>query len=201
VNTNVSPPRLALFLLQTVLFPSGRLPLRIFEPRYLDLVRDCLRDKVGFGVVAIKEGREAGHAATPYTIGTYAEIIDWSQGADGLLNIEIEGSRRFEISSRSVLANQLSIAEVSWLAEPEALAEADKYAHLHRLLQRLYEHERTRESDLVAPECSSLLAYRLAELLPISLARRYELLTMTDDSAQLDLVNVELARLIAAPNK
>lgn len=192
--------RLPLFPLQTVLFPRGQLPLRIFEPRYLDLVRDCLRGNTGFGVVAIKAGREAGPAATPFTIGTYAEIIDWSPGADGFLSIVIEGSKRFRINERTVQPNQLSVAQISWLDEPIRRATTDDEVQLRHLLEKLHEHGRPIDKFRnSAPTSASELAYRLAEFLPLSLAQRYELLSLMDDLDQLELITHEIERVMQAP--
>ena len=84
-----------LFPLGTVLFPGGPLPLRIFETRYIDLVRRCLRDGSGFGVVLIREGVEAGGPAPTFDVGTYARIADSSQRPDALLGIRAAGDRRW----------------------------------------------------------------------------------------------------------
>ena len=78
--------RIPLFPLNTVLFPGGPLPLRIFETRYIDMISERMREDAPFGVLLIKEGHEAGPAST-YEIGTLARITDWYQGSDGLLGI------------------------------------------------------------------------------------------------------------------
>ncbi|MSR13881.1 MAG: peptidase S16 [Gammaproteobacteria bacterium] len=190
-----TPERLALFPLQTVLFPGGQLALRIFEPRYLDLVRDCLRQGTGFGVVAIKDGREAGPAAIPYPIGTYAEIIDWSQGSDGFLHIEIKGSKRFRIGSLSVMPNQLTVADVEWVTEPSTSTNPEKSELLQLLLKTLSEQNPVR--DRIRPDSPSTeVAYRIAELLPLSLSQRYELLGLEDDLARIALIEEEIHRLM-----
>ena len=90
-----------LFPLGTVLFPGGPLPLRIFEARYIDLVRRCMRENSGFGVVLLTDGPEAGDGPTATSdVGTYARIVDFSGQPDGLLGIEARGERRFRILSR-----------------------------------------------------------------------------------------------------
>jgi len=86
-----------LFPLNTVLFPGGPLSLRIFEPRYLDLVRDCTRNGSGFGVCLILQGREAGEPAVPAAVGTFARIVDFYTLSDGLLGIRAEGGERFRV--------------------------------------------------------------------------------------------------------
>src|SRR5215472_14441288 len=91
-------PELALFPLNTVLFPGGALPLRIFETRYLDMVSRCLKEGQGFGVCLIREGAETG-AAKIHMAGTLAEIGDWSRGEDSLLHILVRGTRRFRVSA------------------------------------------------------------------------------------------------------
>jgi len=86
-----------LFPLNTVLFPGGLLSLRVFERRYLDLVRDCARNGGGFGVCLILQGREVGEAAVPAAIGTLAHIVDFYTQPDGLLGICVNGGRRFHV--------------------------------------------------------------------------------------------------------
>ena len=80
-----------LFPLNTVLFPGGPLPLRIFEPRYIDMISERMKADAPFGVLLIREGQEAG-AATTFHIGTLARIADWYQGSDGLLGVTAIGS-------------------------------------------------------------------------------------------------------------
>ena len=94
---------IALFPLNIVLFPDGPLPLRIFETRYVDMVRRCLREDHGFGVVLIREGNEVGPAET-YDVGTIAKITDFNQLPDGLLGLSCVGQQRFRISRKSLAA-------------------------------------------------------------------------------------------------
>ena len=188
--------RLPLFPLHTVLFPGERLPLRIFEPRYVDLVRDCLRDGTGFGIAPIKDGREAGVAATPHEIGTLAKIRDWDQGSDGLLHIVVEGSARFQIHAVAIAANQLSVATIEWLPHPIQTASAEQFAHLKALLDKLVEQVPSTNTDLTVPTTASALAYRWAQYLPLSLARKAELLECADDRSQLALIDTELTILL-----
>ena len=85
-----------LFPLHTVLYPDGQLPLRIFEPRYVDMISECLKTNTGFGVCLIKQGAETGPAATCFNIGTYAEVVDFSRQTNGLLTITIQGKKALE---------------------------------------------------------------------------------------------------------
>ena len=104
---------LALFPLNTVLFPGCLLDLQIFEARYLDMVSRCMKQSEGFGVVCIVEGEEVGEAAERFAaIGCEALIRDFQQLPNGLLGIRVEGARRFKVSRARVLADQLTVAEV-----------------------------------------------------------------------------------------
>jgi len=170
-----------LFPLGTVLFPGGPLPLRIFETRYIDLVRRCLRDGSGFGVVMILEGREAGGAATICEVGTYARIVDFSQQPDGLLGIEARGERRFRVRAHRRARDGLQLAEVDWLAEEPCVALPQEFAELGPALEQVLE-------QVGAPYASierrlndaGWVAGRLAEILPISPGHKQHCLELDD---------------------
>ncbi len=113
---------IALFPLNIVLFPDGPLPLRIFETRYVDMVRRCMRGDLSFGVVLIREGGEVGPAQT-FDVGTSARITDFDQLPGGLLGLSCVGERRFRVVKRSVQPDGLHIGEVEWLpCAPRRLA-------------------------------------------------------------------------------
>ena len=89
-----------LFPLRVVLFPGGKLELQIFEQRYIDLVRNSLREGTGFGICLLKQGDEVlreGSQQTIHRTGTYASIIDWDQLESGLLGITVQGKSKFRI--------------------------------------------------------------------------------------------------------
>ena len=117
----MTPTELPLFPLSTVLLPGGRLDLRIFERRYLDMVRDCSRSGGVFGVCLIVRGREAGEAAVPAAFGTIARIIDFSTLPDGLLGITVRGEGRFHVARNRVRDNGLIIGQVECLASDPVL--------------------------------------------------------------------------------
>ena len=126
---------IALFPLNTVLFPGGPLRLRIFEPRYLDMVSRCMREDCGFGVALIVAGREAGGAAQTVEIGTLARIVDFEQLDDGLLGITARGERRFRILHVHQESDGLNVCQVEWRDE-EARAEVPpQHAVLAELLR------------------------------------------------------------------
>ena len=129
---------LPLFPLQTVLLPDGRLALRVFEARYLDMVARCLRGENRFGVIAIREGAEVG-AATTYDSGTSAEIIDWHQEPGGLLGILAAGRTAFRLVATRREVDGLYVGEVAWLdpLPPQPLPR--EHEPLAELLERLIE--------------------------------------------------------------
>lgn len=177
-----------LFPLNAVLFPGGQLSLRIFEPRYLDLVRECSRSGSGFGVCLILAGREAGAPATPAAVGTLAQIEDFYALPDGLLGIRARGSRRFRATSTRVRDNGLVHGAVSWLTEEPQVDMPPEYGLLALILERLLEQvggeharaERQRFDD------ASWVGFRLAELLPVELTERQQWLQLTDPLQRLD---------------
>lgn len=196
MHTPDSAATIALFPLQTVLFPGCLLPLQIFEARYIDLVRDCLRTNQGFGVVPIKEGREAGGPAIPFLMGTYAEIADWSQGTNGLLNILTRGTRRFRIRAHDVASNHLLMASVEWRDSPGVTATPDEYAELRALLHKLLEHNHAiDQANELARLSNTEFVYRVAEMLPFTLAQKVELLSLEDDRALLTCMEIFLSQL------
>lgn len=176
-----------LFPLHTVLFPGGPLALRIFEPRYLDMVSECLRNDQAFGVCLIQSGHEAGTAASPHLTGTFARIVDWQPGDDGLLSIRARGEQRFHIQQTRVEPNQLLRGTVRPLApEPPApIPETCRY--MTDVLDQLFAHAAEVYGDLPKhPEDASWVGYRLAEILSLPLARRQYFLELEDPILRLE---------------
>ena len=170
-----------LFPLHTVLFPDGPLALRIFEPRYLDMVSECLRNERPFGVCLIQSGQEAGEAAKPHLTGTFAGIVDWQRGDDGLLAISARGQQRFHVMDTLVARDQLLRGTVQPLApEPSAALPAEN-RYMTGVLDQLFEHAGDIYADLPKrPDDASWVGYRLAEVLSLPMLRRQYFLEMED---------------------
>jgi Lon protease-like protein len=190
---------LPLFPLSTVLLPYGRVPLKIFEPRYLDLVRDCLKSSSPFGVVWIRRGAEIvqrGRAAPELgDYGTCARIVDWDQLPNGLLGITIAGGERFELFETQTRGNGLIVAQI---ALREAIAPApmsDTWLSLLNVLRSLETHPHVERMKLrVDYNDAWQVAYTLIQLLPLDEALKYELLGI-------DSIDVLMAELQALLNK
>lgn len=178
---------LPLFPLGTVLLPGGQLSLRIFEPRYLDLVKRCGRTGEGFGVCLILAGREAGEPAIPATHGTEAVIVDFSLTDDGLLGLTVEGRRRFRVERTRVRDDGLVLGDVQWFEEPATQPLRDEHALLSVLLARILdkagiEHEGIGKGLLAD---ATWVGWRLADWLPLAPTERLALLQEPDPHARL----------------
>ena len=187
---------LPLFPLNTVLFPEGLLPLRIFETRYLDMVRRCLREDGHFVIVAIEPDAESGEprpgaetdpGAGFYRVGTEVAIVDWDQRPDGLLGILVQGRQRRRIHNPRRADDGLWLGEVETLEEWPAVSLPVDYTSLAQLLERLLDQLGTPWSHLERRlDDSAWVAGRLAELLPIDLDTRQRLLEADDPIERLE---------------
>lgn len=177
----MSTAEIALFPLNTVLFPGGPLPLRIFETRYTDMVRRCMREQSAFGIVLIRAGVEAGEAASTADIGTTARIVDFYQLPDRLLGITCLGERRFRVLSRRRQADGLNMGTVEWLLEDSKVAVPGEYQHLADLLRKvLPELGEMYQSVPKHFDDAGWVGSRLVEILPISLGDKQACLEMND---------------------
>jgi len=176
-----------LFPLHTVLFPGGPLPLRIFETRYTDMVRRCMREQLPFGVLMIEEGEEAGDVATTAAVGCTARIADFGTLSDGLLGISCVGDRRFRVQRVWREHDGLNMGAVEWIAPGAAVALPAEYARLaatvRRALGELEEHYQHVERHY---DDAAWVGNRLAELLPIELSDKQALLELVDPLALLE---------------
>ena len=184
--------RVPLFPLQTVLYPGGPLPLRIFEQRYLDMISRCLKNDETFGVVLIRSGSEVGPAEI-YDIGTLADITDWYQGSDGLLGVTATGRERFRIISSERQPDGLIVGEAELLPPEPAQELPTEYAPLAQILAgvlddlgRLYDDIDKRYDD------AGWVGYRFAEILPITAEQKQACLEMNDPIARLDSMRTVL---------
>lgn len=173
---------LPLFPLSSVLLPGAPLQLRIFESRYLDMLRECARSGRGFGVCLILEGRESGAPAVPAAVGTLATVTDFYTLEDGLLGITATGGQRFHVERTRVRDNGLVRGDVTcWEPEP-TLPVPPELGLLVTILERLAEQLRP-DWDLDADahyDDASWVGFRLAELLPLDPVERQRMLEMTD---------------------
>jgi Lon protease-like protein len=181
-----------LFPLNTVLFPGGPLPLRIFEPRYVDMVRHCMRAHCPFGVLLIRAGSEVGAAGAGQlsVVGTTARIVDFNALPDGLLGITCIGERKFSVSKHWQQDDGLHVGDIELAAPEEPTDLPGEYHHLGELLRKvlpelgdLYCNVPKHFSDAAWVGC------RLAEILPIALSEKQFCLELDDPIARLARLN------------
>jgi Lon protease-like protein len=180
---------LPLFPLNTVLFPQGPLSLRIFEPRYVDMIGRCMRESTPFGVVAIRSGGEVGAVEVTAELGTTARVVDFSQLPDGLLGIMCEGDRKFRLLRRWQRPDGLHLGEIEYVPAEQSLEIPEEHQHLAELLSKVlpelgepYASLPTKLTD------ASWVGCRLAEILPLSLEDRLGLLDTEEPLVRLERV-------------
>lgn len=183
--------RLPLFPLNTVLFPHGPLPLRIFETRYVDMVKRCMREERCFGVVLVSGGAEVGQPAGYAEIGTTARIVDFNLLPDGLLGITCRGERRFRVLERWREADGLNMGAIEWIdeASAESVRVPAEFRHLADLLRRVlpelgdvYAGLEPRYDD------AEWVGGRLIEILPLALEDKQSCLELMDPLERLALI-------------
>jgi len=191
--------KIPLFPLNTVLFPGGPIPLRIFEPRYLQMVSYCVKNQTPFGVCLIREGGEAGEAANPYEIGTLAHIVDWHSLPDGLLGIVAEGGDRFAVKDKKLDSNQLITAQVALIPEDPMIKLPPKYTKLGHLLSEIMNDAGPLYASLKRHfEDAGWVSFRLAEILPIDNVMKQYLLELSSPLERLTQLQSALQNLYDA---
>ena len=179
---------LPLFPLHSVLLPGATIGLRVFERRYLDLVRDCGRTGSSFGVCLILDGSDVGAPTVPAAYGTEVRIEDFDVGNDGVLVLRLRGTRRFRVQRSRVRDNGLVVGEVSW-CEPDSDDELrPEHGLLATVLERMLEQVGG-EFASAGPgllDQSAWVGWRLAELLPLSEGQRLSLLQEDDPHRRLE---------------
>ncbi len=201
---NTASETIALFPLKSVLFPKGRLPLQIFEQRYIDLISECLRNDRGFGVCLLKEGDEVvtpGSHQQVHRVGTYAQIVDWDQLPNGLLGVTVEGVRKFMVQECSYDKNQVLRAEVAFCDVDLVGEEAIELEHHHEVLvdlvEQLVSHPVISKLGMnIAYHDLRELGWRLSELVPLSLERKQALLELQDPRQRIEEIEALLHHMI-----
>lgn len=181
--------KLPLFPLQTVIFPGGLLPLRVFEPRYMEMVTQAISDHAAFGICAIREGRDIDVAAKHYTVGTLVRVVDWDMPQPGILHIQTQALERFVVRSSHTESNGLRIGDVDDVSpEPPTLVPADFALAAEILYQIISELGLEKFAQPHDYNDAVWISYRLSEVLPLKLSIRQNLLEMNDSQARLAIL-------------
>jgi Lon protease-like protein len=180
---------IALFPLNTVLFPGGLLPLRIFEPRYVDMVGGCMRQDAEFGVVLIVQGTDTSSVVSIAGMGTSARVVDFQTQTDGLLGLLCRGERRFRVAQRRLQDDGLNRATVEWMQDVPLTPLDPQFrplvSVLRKVMARLANISRFLEPNY---EDASWVSHRLAEFLPLEPPWQQRLLEIDDPNERLGML-------------
>ncbi len=178
-----------IFPLSTVLYPEGVLSLRVFEPRYLDMVSACLKEDRPFGVCLIAEGAEVGPVAKCFQVGTLAKIINWNQSTDGILEVETVGCQRFRLLKSEVTKQNLIVGDIQLLNDSPPVTLPNEFASLVITLKNVINHSSssvtTNEESFNDP---NWVSYRLIEMLSMEAVMRQRLLEIDDAIERLHII-------------
>ncbi len=197
-NFNDPLRKIPLFPLETVLFPDGIIALKIFETRYLDMIKQCMRENTEFGVVSIIKGQETNNESLSTTfsqIGTLAQIKDFDPIQPALFITKSLGTKRFKLLQSQQESNGLWVGEVELLDSDPLMPIPEEHLKMSKLLDEiisvLKSEDLLSESSIKEPfridDCG-WVSNRFAELLPISLAQKTHLLAQTNPRIRLDLI-------------
>jgi Lon protease-like protein len=191
---------LPLFPLNTVLFPGGVLPLKVFEARYVDMIRECMKQDQPFGIVRIKTGEEVGPAAEPDDVGCLAYIARWDMQDLGVLLLRTEGGERFRILETRVLPDQRLEARVEMIAADVSVAVSNMHLDCAKALKVVMDDinlkGRAEQGEaFISPfteriqlDNTGWVANRWCEILPIPLKARQKLLELESAQSRLTIV-------------
>lgn len=183
---------LPLFPLNTVMLPGNTLSLKIFEPRYLDMIAQCMREDSTFGIVLIFKAEETLSDTDIHSIGTTARISDWQDRADGLLGITALGLQRFEILSTRTLNNGLTMARFNILEEGDEPEIPEQFYYMQELLDHISAQE---GRPAIENQSFAEMMYRLIYLLPLDTNLKQRLLEIPDCGDRALILHAELIRL------
>jgi uncharacterized protein len=190
---------LPLFPLKTVLFPGGLLPLKVFEQRYVDMTKQCMKDNRPFGVCLIVHGEEVASATVSApeiaTVGTLARITDWDVPQVGILHLATVGETRFQVRAKTTQPNGLVVAEVTPIETEPAAALGEDYRPLANLLELIASRVGPRNFPTERRyDDASWVGYRLAELLPLPLSIKQSMLEINDADVRLRVLQKFLSQ-------
>ena len=178
---------LPIFPLRTILFPDSKLPLRIFEPRYIDMVTRCMRELSEFGIILSRESTDPKMFET-YDTGTLAKIIDWDQGEDGLLGITTIGTQKFRLKGLNKQEDGLNIGAIERIEREGDYKPTKEFKHLVELLQAILDDINIYGDDDKNFDCAAWISYRFAEILPLRIEDKQKCLEIDDPIIRLNFL-------------
>jgi Lon protease-like protein len=177
------------FPLSTVLYPGMRLPLKIFEPRYMDMAKACLKHDSPFGVCLIREGAEVGAPAVPEAVGCLARIGRWDMETLGILKVTAEGLERFRLLSATTSASGLILGDIERIPAEESVPAPELARSADFVRKVIGALGEARFAQPYRYDDASWVGFRLAEILPLRNAVKQKLLELTDPGARLAILH------------
>ena len=178
---------LPIFPLRTILFPDSKLPLRIFEPRYIDMVSRSMREDSEFGIILSRESTDPKMFET-YDTGTLAKIIDWDQGGDGLLGITTLGTQKFRLKELNKQEDGLNIGSIERIEKEGDYKPLKEFTHLVELLQAILDDVNIYDDNEKRFDSASWISYRFAEILPLRIEDKQKCLEIDDPIIRLNFL-------------
>lgn len=176
-----------LFPLNSIILPKGRIPLQLFEPRYIDMLTRCLKEQQGFVVVLLQDGDEVGRKALFHDQGTYVRIIDFQQLDNGLLGITVEGDTKVRVVRNWQQEDGLHMGDAEALEPEQQVDIPDRHYELPAVLQALFRHPVVKDLGMdVDFEDAREVGWRLTELLPLDKSEKQQLAECQDPVERLD---------------
>ena len=188
--TTFQPNLTPLFPLDAVLCPRGRIPLQLFEPRYTDMVAQCLKSQTGFVVLLISEGQQVGGQCQFHQVGTYAQVVDFEQLANGLLGVTAQGQNKVSVSETERQSDGLYVGRIDQLPDERRSRVPEYFGDLVALLASLQGHPVVQALHMnIDYNDASDVGWRLTELLPFDLEHKQELLELEDPLLRLERIH------------
>ena len=176
-----------LFPLNSIILPGGRIPLQLFEPRYIDMLTGCLKEDRGFVVVLLREGAETEARASFYDMGTYVRIIDFQQLDNGLLGITVEGDCKVSVVRSWQQEDGLNVGDVECLIAEAESDVPERYHELPSVLRALFRHPVVKDLEMDGDyDDARHIGWRLTELLPLDKQEKQRLAELQDPLERLD---------------
>jgi Lon protease-like protein len=179
-----------IFPLGTVLFPGALLPLRIFEVRYMDMAKRCLKEKSPFGVCLIREGQEVGGPAVPEPVGCFASIAECDVEEVGILKVVARGEERFRIVATETTPQGLVMGEVERIQGERDATNAEGFRECSEFLAKVITGIGVKRfAEPLLFEDATWVSFRLAEILPLRNDVKQKLLELTDATLRLAVLH------------
>ena len=187
------------FPLQSIVLPGGLFPLRIFERRYLDMVRDCIKNNTGFCITLTRNNSQKEYVSDIYNYGCYVKITDWDQLDNGFLGITVEGINKVKVLSRDLDKTNLLVGEIENVELEKEYMIPQKHLLLSRFYKKIYpgiKHVISFKKERYAD--ASWVGFRLIECLPLDSSTKNKLISMSHAIERLDMLNIIIQKIYKA---